>query len=67
MSHHLIPNHASVTHLTPLRSPPPAPETVSTVLDLNRRLQFAQRLAMLIQRIQAQPHVHAQEERPDES
>jgi len=67
MTHHLIPNPPSVIALTSLRSPTPDTETAPTVLDLDRRLQFAQRLAVLIRRIQAQPHVRAKEELSDES
>jgi hypothetical protein len=67
MTYHPIPKPASATLLTSLRRPTPHTETAPAVLDLNRRLQFAQRLAMLIRRIQAQPHVQAQEERSDES
>ena len=67
MTHHLIPKHPSATHLTSLRSPPPTPATVPSVLDLDRRDQFAQRLAVLIRRIQAQLRVRAKEEQADES
>ena len=67
MTYHLIPNPPSATPLPSLRSPPPVTETVPTVLDLDRRLQFAQRLAVLIRRMQAQPRVQAKEEQPDES
>jgi hypothetical protein len=37
------------------------------VLDLDRRIQFAQRLAALIRRIQAPPRVQTKEEQADES
>jgi hypothetical protein len=37
------------------------------VLDLDRRIQFAQRLAALIRRIQAPPRVQIKEEQADES
>ena len=67
MTHHLIPNPRSAIHLTPLRSPSPETEAIPVVLDLDRRIQFAQRLAALIQRIHAQPHVQTKEEQADES
>jgi hypothetical protein len=67
MTHHLIPNPRSAIHLTPLRSPSPETEAIPVVLDLDRRIQFAQRLAALIRRIQAQPHVPTKEEQADES
>jgi hypothetical protein len=67
MTHHPIPNPRSAIPLTPLRSPSPEPEAVPIVLDLDRRIQFAQRLAALIRRIQAQPRVQTKEEQADES
>ena len=67
MAHHLIRTPPSTTHLTPLRSPPPATGTALPMLDLDRRTQFAQRLAILVRRIQAQHRVHAKEEQADES
>jgi hypothetical protein len=67
MTHHLIPNPRSAIHLTPLRSPSPETEAIPVVLDLDRRIQFAQRLAALIRRIQAQPRVPTKEEQADES
>ena len=67
MTHHLIPNPRSAIHLTPLRSPSPETEAIPVVLDLDRRIQFAQRLAALIRRIQAQPPVQTKEEQADES
>ncbi len=67
MTHHLIPNPRSATHLTPLRSPSPETEAVPIVLDLDRRIQFAQRLAALIRRMQAPPRVQTKEEQADES
>ena len=67
MMHHLIPNPRSAIRLTPLRSPSPETEAVPIVLDRDRRIQFAQRLAALIRRIQAQPHVQTKEEQVDES
>ncbi|MFQ5705695.1 MAG: hypothetical protein ACE5HT_16985 [Gemmatimonadales bacterium] len=67
MTHHPIPTPRSAIHLTPLRSPSPETEAVPIVLDLDRRIQFAQRLAALIQRIQAQPRVQTKEEQADES
>ena len=38
---------------TPLRSPPPALANGAVVLDATRGIRFAQRLAVLIRRIQA--------------
>ncbi|HSX81819.1 MAG TPA: hypothetical protein VLQ80_25040 [Candidatus Saccharimonadia bacterium] len=67
MTHHLIPNPRSATHLTLLRSPSPETEAVPIVLDLDRRIQFAQRLAALIRRIQTQPRVQTKKEQADES
>lgn len=67
MTHHLIPNSRSAIQLTPLRSPSPETEAVPIVLDLDRRIQFAQRLAALIRRIQAQPRVPTKEEPADEN
>ena len=67
MTHHLIPNPRSAIHLTPLRSPSPETEAVPIVLDLDRRIQFAQRLAALIRRIQTQPRVQTKKEQADES
>jgi hypothetical protein len=67
MTRHLIPKSPSATALTSLRSPTSDTETAPTVLDLDRRLQFAQRLAVLIRRIQIQPRVRAKEEPSDES
>lgn len=67
MTHHLIPNPRSALHLTPLRSSSPETEAVPIVLDLDRRIQFAQRLAALIQRIQTQPRVQTKKEQADES
>lgn len=67
MTHYLIPNPRSAIHLTPLRSPSPETEAVPIVLDLDRRIQFAQRLGALIRRIQAQPRVQTKEEPADES
>ena len=67
MMHHLVPRPPLAIPLTPLRSPPPVTETVPTVLDLDRRIQFVQRLAVLIRRMQPPPPVRAQEDQPDES
>ena len=67
MTHHLIPNPRSALHLTPLRSSFPETEAVPIVLDLDRRIQFAQRLAALIRRIQTQPRVQTKKEQADES
>ena len=67
MTHHLIPNPRSAIHLTPLQSPSPETKAVPIVLDLDRRIQFAQRLAALIRRMRAQPRVHTKEEQADES
>jgi hypothetical protein len=64
---HLSPNPRSALHLTLLRSPSPETEAVPSVLDLDRRRQFAQRLAALIRRMQAPPRVHTKEEQADES
>ena len=54
-------------HLTLLRSPSPETEAVPIVLDLDRRIQFAQRLAALIRRMQAPLRVQTKEEQADES
>jgi hypothetical protein len=54
-------------HLTLLRSPSPETEAVPIVLDLDRRIQFAQRLAALIRRMQAPPRVQTTEEQAEES
>jgi hypothetical protein len=67
MSHHLPPNTQPSIDLTPQPSQPPRTETALPVLDLDRRLQFAQRLAVLIRRIHTQYQVGAKEELPDES
>ena len=67
MTHHLIPTPRSALHLTPLRSPSPETAAVPIVLDLDRRIQFAQRLAALIRRMQAPPRVQTKEEQADES
>ena len=45
----------------------PETEAVPIVLDLARRIQFAQRLAALIRRIQTQPRVQTKKEQADES
>ena len=67
MSHHLLPSPQPSIDLTPQPSQPPRTETSLPVLDLDRRLQFAQRLAVLIQRIHTQYQVGTKEEPPDES
>ncbi len=67
MTHHLISTPPSSIHQTPMRSPPPVTGTAPTVFDLDRRLQFAQRLAVLIRRMQAQSRVQAKEDHPNEN
>lgn len=67
MTHHLIPSPQPFIDLTPPLSQPPRTETALPVLNLDRRLQFAQRLAVLIRRIQTHYQARAQEEAPDES
>jgi hypothetical protein len=67
VTHYLIPNPRSAIHLTLLRSPSPETEAVPIVLALDRRIQFAQRLAALIRRMQAAPRVQTKEEQADES
>lgn len=67
MSHHLLPSTQPSIDLTPQPSQPPRPETSLPVLDLDRRLQFAQRLAVLIRRMHTQYQGGAKEESPDES
>lgn len=67
MSHHLLPSTQPSTDLTPPLSQPRGPEASPPVLTLDRRLQFAQRLAVLIRRIHTQYQVRATEEPPDES
>ena len=67
MTHHLIPNPRSTIDLTLLRSPSPETAAVPIVLDLERRIQFAQRLAALIRRMQAPPRIQTKEEQADES
>jgi hypothetical protein len=66
MTHHLIPKPRSAIHLPPLRSPSPETAAVPIVLDLDRRIQFAQRLAALIRRMHAPPRVPTKEEQADE-
>jgi hypothetical protein len=54
MTHHLVPSpRPASNHPTPLRSPPPAIANGAGVLDATRCIRFAQRLAVLIRRIQA--------------
>jgi hypothetical protein len=67
VTHPLIPNPRSAIPLTLLRSPSPETAAVPIVLDLDRRLQFAQRLAALIRRMQAPPRVQTKAEQADES
>ena len=67
MTHPLIPNPRLAIPLILLRSPSPETEAVPSVLDLDRRIQFAQRLAALLRRIQAPPRVQTKEEQADES
>jgi hypothetical protein len=66
MTHHLIPSPQPSTDPLPLH-PFPRLEASLPMLDLDRRLQFAQRLAVLIRRIHTQHQVRAKEEPPDES
>ncbi len=67
MAHYLIPSTQPSIELTPPPSEPPHTEIILPVLNLDRRLQFAQRLAVLIRRIQTHHQVRTQEEPPDES
>lgn len=67
MSHHLLPSTQPSIDLTPQPSQPPRTETSLPVLALDRRRQFAQRLAVLIQRMHTQYKVGAKEAPPDES
>lgn len=54
MTHHLVPSPSAVSNRpTPRRSPPPALANGAVVLDAHRCIRFAQRLAVLIRRIQA--------------
>ncbi len=54
MTHHLIPSLSPASNRpTPRRSPPPALANGAVVLDAHRCIRFAQRLAVLIRRIQA--------------
>ncbi len=53
MTHYLVPSPRPASNRpTPLRSPPPALANGAVVLDPNRYIRFAQRLAVLIRRIQ---------------
>ena len=67
MIHHLIPSTQPSTDLTPLPSQPPRIEASRSVLNLDRRLPFAQRLAVLIRRIQTHHQIRAKEDAPGES
>jgi hypothetical protein len=67
MSHHLLPSTQPSIDLTPQPRQLPRTETSRPVLDLDRPLQFAQRLAVLIRRIHTQYQGGAKEEPPDES
>jgi hypothetical protein len=67
MTHHPMPSPQPSTDLTPQPSQPPRIEAALPVLTVDRRLQFAQRLAVLIQRMHTQYQVRAKEESPDES
>jgi hypothetical protein len=66
MTHHLMPNTQPSIDPPPLRQFPRL-EASLPMLDLDRRLQFAQRLAVLIRRMQTQHQVRTKEEPPDES
>jgi hypothetical protein len=66
MTQHPMPSSQPSTDLTPPHQPPRI-EAALPVLNLARRLQFAQRLAVLIRRMQTHCQVGAQEESPDES
>jgi hypothetical protein len=67
MTHHLMPSIPSSTDLTPQPSRPPRTEASLPVLTLDRRLRFAQRLAVLIRRIQTHRQVRTKEDLLDES
>ena len=67
MIHHLMPSSQLSTDLTPQSHQRPRTEVSLPVLNLDRRLQFAQRLAVLIRRIQTHRQVQAQEELLHES
>lgn len=67
MTHHLMPSTQASPELTPQLNQRPRTEVSVPVLNLDRRLQFAQRLAVLIQRIQTHRQVRTKEEYPDES
>jgi hypothetical protein len=67
MTQHLMPSIQSSIDLTPQPSQPPRPEAALPVLNLDRRLQFAQRLAVLIRRIQTHRQARPKEEPLDES
>ena len=66
MTHRLIPNRPVTVSRTSLRDPPSDTEAVLTVLHRDRRLQFTQRLAVLIRRMHTQPQARAKEELSDE-
>ena len=54
MTHHLVPSPSPASNRpTPLRSPPPGLANGAVVLDAHRGIRFAQRLAVLIRRMQA--------------
>jgi hypothetical protein len=54
MTQHLVPSPRPASNRpTPLRSPSPALANGAVVLDASRGIRFAQRLAVLIRRIQA--------------
>ncbi len=54
MTHHLVPSPSPAPNRpTPRRSPPPALANGAVVLDAHRCIRFAQRLAVLIRRMQA--------------
>jgi hypothetical protein len=67
MTQHPMPSPQPSTDLTLQLRQPPRIEAALPVLNLARRLQFAQRLAVLIRRMQTHRQVGAKEESPDES
>ncbi|MEE9149783.1 MAG: hypothetical protein V3U27_20600 [Candidatus Tectomicrobia bacterium] len=63
MTHSQAPSSSPPSRpLTPRRSLSPPPETARVRLDRDWRIQFAQRLAVLIQRMQAQHRDHPKKE-----
>ena len=67
MSHHLLPSTQPSMALTPQPSQLPRTETSRPVLALEQRLQFAQRLAVLLRRMHTHSQGGAKEAPPDES